>query len=178
MDKLGLVDPDGDRFDNWAYGPICHDFFHEMMRQIPDRGSLTLFDVGSGKGLPIMLAGAHGFRRVVGIELSESLCDVARSNFASYEKKTGRPVRAEIVCGDFMEHALEDEPTVFFLNNPFPGYIAKRAVIHIERSVEAHPRRVVIAYRRMPRATLAQLEASRWFRLELATPYWQIFTTR
>jgi hypothetical protein len=178
MSKLGLVDKHGERFDNWAYGPICGDFFHEMMRHVPGRSELTLYDVGSGKGLPLMLAREHGFRRVVGIELSEELCQTARTNFESYSKKTGRPVEAEVICGDFLEHRLPSEPTAFFLNNPFPHYIAKRAIEHIERSVEEDPRRVVIAYRRMPRPTLEQLEASKTFTLHLTTPYWQIFATR
>jgi hypothetical protein len=177
MWKLGLVDEKGDNFDNWAYGPICHDFFDEMMEHVPRRHELTFFDVGSGKGLPLMLAGRHGFRRVVGIELSQDLCTVARSNFARFEQATGRAVDAEIVCGDFMEHALPDEPTAFFLNNPFPHYLAKLAVEHIERSVEASPREVVIAYRRMPRPTYDQLMASKHFDLVLTTPYWQIFST-
>jgi len=178
MKELGLRDPRGADFDNWAYGPIGPDFFHEMMRPIPDRGELTFFDVGSGKGLPLMLAGDHGFRRVVGIELSRDLCDLAQRNFARYAASTGKPVAAEVLCGDFMEHELPDEPTVFFLNNPFPHYLATHAVAHIEASIRRHPRRVVLAYRRMQLPTLRQLEASPLLALHLSTPYWQIFATR
>lgn len=177
MKDLGLKDEHGDDFANWSYGPICPAFFHEMMREIEDRHELTFIDVGSGKGLPLMLAGDYGFRRIVGIEMSEELNDVARKNFVRYTASTRRPIHAEIVCGDFMKTELPAEPTVFFLNNPFPRYIATLAVAHIEESIERHPRRVVVAYRRMQEPILRQLEASPHLRLELTTPYWQIFTT-
>jgi SAM-dependent methyltransferase len=178
MKKLGLRDEHGQDFDNWAYGPICPDFFHEMMRQIPKRPELSFYDVGCGKGLPLLLAGDHGFRRVVGIELSPDLCDLAKRNIERYSASVGRPIVAAVICGDFLKQELPDEPTVFFLNNPFPHYIARLAVAHIEASIAAHPRRVVIAYRRMPLPTLRQLEASPHLALELTTPYWQIFSTR
>ncbi len=178
LKNLGLQDERGKDFDNWAYGPIGPDFFHEIMRQIPDRGELTFFDVGSGKGLALMLAGDHGFRRVTGIDLSPELCDSAKKNFERYTASSGKRVAAEILCGDFLKHELPDEPTVFFLNNPFPQYIAKLAMEHIEASIAAHPRRVVIAYRRMQLPTLRQLQASPHFELYFSTPYWHIFSTR
>jgi hypothetical protein len=178
MKKLGLEDELGDGFNNWAYGPICGDFFHEIVREIRHRGELTFFDVGSGKGLPLMLAGEHGFRRIVGIELSQALCETARTNFARYTASTGRQINAEVICSDFMKYELPNEPTTFFLNNPFPHYIARHAIRHIEESIVKHPRRVVIAYRRMQLPTLRQLEASPHLRLELTTPYWQIFSSR
>jgi 16S rRNA A1518/A1519 N6-dimethyltransferase RsmA/KsgA/DIM1 with predicted DNA glycosylase/AP lyase activity len=178
MKELGLKDDLGGTFSNWAYGPICPEFFHEIVREISNREELVFLDVGSGKGLPLMLAGDYGFRRVVGIELSEELNVVARKNFSAYTASTGKPVNAEIICGDFMKHELPNEPTAFFLNNPFPDYIATHAVTHIENSIAKHPRRVVIAYRHMQEPILRQLEASPNLRLELTTPYWQIFTTR
>lgn len=177
MSRLGLKDEHGDDFANWAYGPICPDFFREMMREIARRDELTFFDVGSGKGLALMLAGDYGFRRVAGIELSDSLNDVARKNFESYRARTGKRVNAEIICGDFMKHELPNEPTAFFLNNPFPAYIATHAVKHIEESIVKHPRRVVVAYRQAQVPILRQLQASPHLRLELTTPYWHIFTT-
>lgn len=177
MKELGLKDARCDDFSTWAYGPICPAFFHEMMREISGRHELTFVDVGSGKGLPLMLAGDYGFRRVVGIEMSEELNAVARRNFGRYTASTKKPVHAEIVCGDFMKTDLPNEPTVFFLNNPFPRDIAALAVSHIERSIARHPRRVVVAYRRMQEPVLRQLEASPQLRLELTTPYWHLFTT-
>jgi predicted RNA methylase len=178
MATLGLQDAENRDFDNWAYGPICSDFFHEMMRAIPRSGELVFFDVGTGKGLPLLLAGEHGFRRIVGIELSQELCDIAARNIEKFNARAARRVDAEIICGDFMKHDLGSEPTVFFLNNPFPSRLALPAMKHIEESIVRHHRRVVIAYRRMQAPTLRYLLASKHFKIDLTTPYWQIFSSR
>jgi hypothetical protein len=177
FDNLGLKDANGNRHDKWGYSPICPAFSHEMMRQIPRRGELTLYDIGSGKGLALILAGDHGFRRIVGIELAEDLCEVSRRNFENYAKSTGRAVNAELIAGDFMRAELPNEPTVFFLNNPFPAAIAELAMAHIERSIEANPRRVLVAYRYPNPVILQRLRSSVHLRNHLSTPYWHIFTT-
>ena len=92
-----------------------------MAEAIPARHTLTFLDVGMGKGLAVMRAREFGFRKLVGAELSQSLCDTAAKNFEAYAKSTGSPLEASIVCGDFMKIELADEPTAFFLNNPFPA---------------------------------------------------------
>jgi len=175
MDALGLDDRRGAGYDGWKYGPINQDFFGEMIRKIPHRQELTFFDVGLGKGLALMLARDLGFRRLMGVELSADLVERAKQNFAVFERSTGAPVRAELLVGDFMQVQLPREPVAFFLNNPFPDYVAEPAVRHIEALIASCPRRVVVAYRRPPASTLAQLEASPHLRRTARTPYWFIF---
>jgi hypothetical protein len=175
MDELGLTDVRGGTYDGWKYGPINQDFFHELIRKVPRRAELTFFDVGLGKGLPLMLAGRLGFRRLMGIELSAELVEKAKRNFVAFGKSTSSPVDAELLVGDFMQLELPREPVAFFLNNPFPHYVAELAVRHIEASIASCPRRVVIAYRRPPQATIEQLESSRLLRRTARTPYWCIY---
>jgi SAM-dependent methyltransferase len=177
MVDLGLKDPTGNDFEGWMYGPINHDFFDEIVRHVDGPENLTFLDVGSGKGLALILAERWGFRSLVGVELSPELVDVAQGNFTRYEKRTGRHVEAQMVVGDFMEQALKPEPTLFFLNNPFPHSIAQHAVTHILKSIEQHPRRAVIVYRRCEPRTQAMLDDSPLLREHRRTPYWKIWQT-
>jgi hypothetical protein len=177
MVDLGLTDPSGNDFEGWMYGPINHDFFDEIVRHVDGPESLTFLDVGSGKGLALMLAQRWGFRSLVGVELSRELVDVAHGNFERYTQRTGRRVDAQMVVGDFMEHPLPPEPTLFFLNNPFPHSIAQHAVAHILDSIERHPRRAIVVYRRAEPRTQALLDGSPLLREHRRTPYWKIWQT-
>jgi SAM-dependent methyltransferase len=177
MADIGCEDPRGKDFDGWMYGPINQDFFDEMLRHVERRRELTFLDVGMGKGLALMLAARWGFDALMGIELSAPLIDIARDNFGRYERKTGRRIEAQVLCGDFMELKLSDAPTLFFLNNPFPHEIAALAVAHILKSLAELPRRVVIVYRRAAAETQALLDASPLLRSERRTPYWKIWSS-
>ncbi len=174
MSELGCRDDSGKDFDGWMYGPINQDFFDEIAQQVTARHELMFCDVGMGKGLALMLADRWGFGSLVGVELSSPLVDIARVNFEKY-RASGKPFAAEAICADFMEYALPDKPTLFFLNNPFPHYIAERAVAHILKSITTHPRRVVVVYRKAPSQTQALLDASPLLMSERWTPYWKIW---
>jgi Histone methylation protein DOT1 len=105
------------RFGRWLYGPINPDFFEEMMSAIRVPFAETTFcDVGSGKGLAVLLAGSWGFKRLWGVEFSAALIERAKINASLYESKSGRRLDAEWTCGDFMQLELPPEPTLFFLN--------------------------------------------------------------
>ena len=168
-----------DQFRGWKYGPINEDFFREMMGQCPpDHENWTFLDVGSGKGLAVMLAASYPFRRIIGIDFAEELVTIARKNAAIYGQARGRPLDVEWVCADFMKYALPTEPTVLFLNNPFPPDISMFAVQHIEASLAENPRDAVIAYRRPDYRVKDFLEASPHLKLLRRTPYWMILRSQ
>jgi hypothetical protein len=175
MTELGCTDEVGKDFDGYMYGPINEDFFGEIARRVPDRAELTFCDVGMGKGLAMMLAHEWGFGRLLGVELSNVLVQIAQQNFERYRRSTGRTLEADVVCDDFMKYPLPERPTFFFLNNPFPHYLAERAVAHITSSLSAHPRRVVVAYRRAPTQTVAMLDAAPQLKVARRTPYWAMW---
>jgi Histone methylation protein DOT1 len=166
------------RFGRWLYGPINPDFFEEMMSAIRVPFAETTFcDVGSGKGLAVLLAGSWGFKRLWGVEFSAALIERAKINASLYESKSGRRLDAEWTCGDFMELELPPEPTLFFLNNPFPAEIAERAIGHLEASIKRHPRRSWILWRKPGRDIAARLDASPMWHAEQTTPFWRFYAT-
>ncbi len=52
----------------------------------------------------------------------------------------------ESICGDAVEFAFRDEPTVLFLFNPFPEWGLKKVIANLEQSLREHPRRVYVLY--------------------------------
>ncbi|HEY6909604.1 MAG TPA: class I SAM-dependent methyltransferase [Myxococcales bacterium] len=173
---LGLGAGD-ESLGEWQYGPINPDFFHEMMRAAPPhRDRLTFLDVGSGKGLALMLASQYRFRRLVGVELSAELNERAARNLARYGEKVGREVRAELLRADFLELPLPEEPTFYFFNNPFPESVGRRAA---ERTLKAAEQRETwILWRRCTLPIIDLLEASPRLDLAVATPYWRLYRSR
>lgn len=102
-------------------------------------------DMGCGKGKALLLACEYGFRRVVGVEFSAELCEIARTNLARYAQRSGFRGAAQIVHGDVLEYAIHDE-SVFFLYNPFNAVVLRALLANIGRSVRRLPRRVWLVY--------------------------------
>jgi SAM-dependent methyltransferase len=179
FDREGLGAGD-ESLGGWQYGPINPDFFREMMRAAPPhRDRLTFLDVGSGKGLALMLASEYRFRRIVGVELSAELNERAAENLAKYGAAVGREVRADLLCADFLDLPLPAEPTFYFFNNPFPESVGRRAVAHVQRALETAQRSETwILWRRCTLPIIDLLEASSRLDLAVATPYWRLYRSR
>lgn len=141
LDTSGHVDAaelgygDGERFRYEPSGWLS------LRTALPRRhvSSTDVFaDLGSGKGRVIFQAALrYGFKRVIGVELSERLNAVARRNI---ERNRGR-LRCQdvqIVTADALEWEIPDDLSVVYLHNSFVGEIFSR-VVH--RLVEFAQRR-------------------------------------
>jgi hypothetical protein len=176
LEVAGGLDPE---FGTWMYGPINPDFFHEMMKALPVRlEDYGFFDIGAGKGLALMLAGDYPFREIVGIEFSPPLVESGRRNVEIYRRATGKSFDVEWVVGDFLRYAIPPRPALYFMNAPFPHGIAEQVIRHIEASLVASPRKVVILYRKPHPTTLAYLSGSPQFEVLRRTPYWYAYASR
>lgn len=111
-----------------------------LTREAPNR--LVFYDVGCGKGRPLCVMARHAFRKVVGVELRENLCAIARQNAA---RLRGRVAPIDVMCADAADADYSDGH-VFFFFNPF-GAPTLRAVLDcIERSLRGAPRQVTLIY--------------------------------
>jgi SAM-dependent methyltransferase len=114
------------------YQPVPLKIFEEMLGCLPpDLSSFTFIDIGSGKGRALVLAARHGFRDVIGIELSPSLHRVAEKNLLRLRDSLKTTVRALNMDARLFEFPLS--PTVIFLGNPFGEEITREVVNNIER---------------------------------------------
>ncbi len=122
------------------YAPVQPARFRAAMRRLPiDPHKFTFIDIGSGKGRALILAREFGFRRVLGIEVSEKLCEIARSNAPE----------AEVRCVNALDFEPPPEDSVIHMFNPFRDPVMSMFAARIEESLETPPpHKVWVVYHR------------------------------
>jgi SAM-dependent methyltransferase len=103
-------------------------------------------DIGCGKGRVLMVAAGCGFTRLVGVEYSRELCEIARDNLSQFRRKTGLRFDAEVVEADAVDYDIPPDANVFFMFNPFYSEVLEMVAWKIARSVGQHPRKAWLIY--------------------------------
>lgn len=101
----------------------------------------AILDYGSGKGAALVRFNHFPFRRIAGIELSELLAGISRSNLKKLHLE-----HIEVIQGDATKFKQIDEFTYFYLANPFEGKIFASVIDNIIASGERKSRVVHIIY--------------------------------
>jgi SAM-dependent methyltransferase len=107
----------------------------------------VFIDLGSGMGRVVFQAAAqYQFRKVIGVELSPELHDIAERNVAANRHRL-RCRDIELRCMDAREFQIPPDVTVVFFYNPFRGAIFAAVIDNILKSYDEHPRRLRVIYR-------------------------------
>jgi tRNA1(Val) A37 N6-methylase TrmN6 len=106
----------------------------------------TFIDFGSGKGRALLLAAEFPFQRIVGVEFSRELVQIAARNIRTYRSETQRCQQIELVCTDAAAYPIPDEPAVLYFYNPFEEQVMVPVIENIRRSLEHRSRDVVVVY--------------------------------
>jgi hypothetical protein len=109
-------------------------------------GDYTFIDYGSGKGRALFLAAELPFRRIVGVEYSPQLHEVALRNVVSYRNPSRQCHDVATLLGDAVAFEIPREPIVFFFHHPFDEPIFRQVVARMEDSYQAHPRHMIVIY--------------------------------
>ena len=118
-----------------------------MIEQIMPRSkNFTFVDLGAGKGRVLLIASRWPFRKVIGVELFEPFCELARRNVRNAASRLNCIAPIEIIHADASSYVIPDGPCVFFLYNPFFGKVADGVVANILRSFETAPRDIIVLY--------------------------------
>lgn len=140
--QVGVPGENPQHADAVEYGSVDH----RNIRKSLDRLHLTpadvFVDIGCGKGRVVCLAARRPISLVVGIELFDRLCEVARQNA---ERVRGRRSPIEIHCADASAFDCS-AGTVFYLFNPFGAQTMREVLANIHRSLQSHPRPIRICY--------------------------------
>jgi SAM-dependent methyltransferase len=143
----GLISPADLGFSNpdiIEYTPVTYSCFGRLITRITiDRRRDVFLDYGCGKGRAIILAAAYPFRRIVGVELSPTLAQMARENVARVSGKLACK-DIEIVTTDATLYTNLDDVTVIFMYNPFRGAVLSRVIANIRESLLNHQRNLTI----------------------------------
>jgi 16S rRNA G966 N2-methylase RsmD len=132
--------------DAIRYAPTRARHFHALMHELGFPHGSVFVDVGSGKGKVLLMAMGYPFKRVVGIEFSSRLCNIARSNIERYcHKKRLSNIVAIHHC-DVVDYDIKADENVFYLYNPFNERVMTRFIDNIAKSQDQHPRPIWLLY--------------------------------
>lgn len=145
LSDLAIDSPNADV--GTRYGPTTQAIFEEILAGLDiDLGDFIFIDYGSGKGVTLLYASEHPFRRAVGVEFSPDLCRIAERNVAVYNTPTRKCRDLETVCMDAALYPLPSGPLLLFFNSPFGVRVVERVLETIERSLAESPRELRAAY--------------------------------
>jgi SAM-dependent methyltransferase len=105
----------------------------------------SFVDLGCGKGRVLLLASEFGFRKVVGVEISAELCEVARRN-AEVFRPPSRKSQIEVQNADATRFDFPETDLLVHMYHPFDPEITVKVFEHLGQSLAVKPRRVVVAY--------------------------------
>jgi hypothetical protein len=127
------------------YGPSD---WLDLRRALPKRdvGPKDVFvDFGSGKGRIVYQAARYPFARVIGVEISAKLNQVAQANIdRNTQKLTCQNV--ELVTVDAAAFVIPDDVTVAYFYHPFTDQTFRIVIDNIVESIDHNPRRVKLIY--------------------------------
>ena len=134
-----------------GYQPTEPAAFHEMLQALQQQAGvnfdeLTFIDFGSGKGRTLLMASDYPFRKIVGVELLQSLHAIAQENIQTYKSESQKCFAIESVLGDATEFVFPDEPLLLYLFNPLPESGMRRALANLAGSLAKRPRPAFLVY--------------------------------
>lgn len=130
------------------YAPLQYPKFRRLMRaaQPFDPAHYTFIDYGAGKGRALVLASTMGFRRVVGVELFESLCGEARRNIEALAMRDHRAAGIELLCMDAAAYVPPMGNLFCYFYNPFDAVVMAKVLARLDEACRMSPRRIIVAY--------------------------------
>jgi SAM-dependent methyltransferase len=103
-------------------------------------------DLGCGKGRVVLVAAQFPFQRVVGVDISPDLTEVARRNIQVFPRASTRCRDIEVQNADATRFEFPESNVLLHLYHPFDSEVTAAVLRRLEASVVARPRQVRIAY--------------------------------
>jgi SAM-dependent methyltransferase len=146
LDTAGRVNqPEHDHPDRLLYFPSSWNVLPRALRFLGVSEGDVFVDFGCGKGRVLHQAARRPFRRVIGVEISPALAEIARANLAA-RRHQHRCGGVEIVASDAMEFPIPDDLTIAYLFHSFRGRVLDAVLRGIVNSIDRQPRRVHLIY--------------------------------
>jgi SAM-dependent methyltransferase len=104
-------------------------------------------DFGCGKGRVLLCAAEYPFARVIGVEISPRLSEIARRNVARARERSRLGCQdIEIVTSDVVDFVPPDEMTHAYFYYPFVGETRRRVLESITASLERRHRELTMIW--------------------------------
>ena len=143
--SISVESVQGDYGENNGYGGSHWLPVRRVLRKLKPGPQDVFVDLGSGKGIVLLIAGQLPFRRVIGVDIDEGLNRSAKENI---ERAAGRLRAGEVtsVAASVLEWPVPDDLSVVYMFNPFTGETFREAMQHIFDSYDRNPRELRILY--------------------------------
>ena len=128
-------------YQNYGYDPTPYVVLEEMVKLDLLNSDDTVLDYGCGKGRVGFFLNSEVGCKVIGLDHSQRLLDMAYKNLESYEKTED----ISFVHSKAEEY-IPDEANCFYFFNPFSSKIFRQVLRRIGQSVERNPRDVLIFF--------------------------------
>lgn len=126
----------------------CNDHQHsggpaleQALRDLALPRNTVAMDLGAGMGIAALTL-ERFYRKVIGVELSAELVEIARRNLARV-----RSQRVEIFCADARTFDGMDDVGLVYMFNPFTTPVMVSVLENLNRSIERSRRPVTILYK-------------------------------
>jgi SAM-dependent methyltransferase len=158
MTQLGITNP-----GHAEYAPSVFRDFQMILDRLAIRdGTEVLVDFGSGKGRALIMAARCPFRRIIGVEFSPELNDIAVRNLET-ARHTFRCRDVSTVVADAARYDVPDDVTVAYFNNPFDRPLFDQVLDRLRASLARRPRRFRLVLNYYPDSPLIDaVRESEW----------------
>jgi SAM-dependent methyltransferase len=103
----------------------------------------TFVDIGCGKGCTLLVASRFPFRKIVGVEFADELCQIAQNNVRNYIGPRACK-NISVLRMDATEFCFPDGPLLVYFFNPFHLSVMERVLSNLSQSLAARPRPVTL----------------------------------
>ncbi len=103
-------------------------------------------DFGSGKGRALLVAASFAFQRIIGVEASPALNDVALQNIARYRADHQSCRAIEARCMDCLDFELPDENIVLYMYHPFAASVLREVLTRVAQRFSRSSKEIYIVY--------------------------------
>lgn len=145
LGRVSLEDLGIQAADSIWYEPSEWFSVGRAIRSLPVALNDVFIDFGSGKGRVLLIAAQLPFKRMIGVELSSELNDLARQNVARTTLRL-RCGNIELVTADSVNYEVPDDVTVAYFYSPFISVTFSKVLDNLIRSVDRSPRPLRILY--------------------------------
>lgn len=130
-------------FGYWGSQPSC---VRSSLAHIPALETFRFVDLGCGKGRCLLVATEFPFRGIVGVELSDSMAELARRNAEIFARNFPERTRVQVDVADACTYRWPEGNLVIYLYNPFGEEVLAKVIASIERAVAEGSREIYVIY--------------------------------
>jgi SAM-dependent methyltransferase len=141
------------------YGCLAYDTYFKILDRLELQPEDVVVDIGCGKGRVVCVAATYRVKEVIGVDIDPRLLALGQANGRRMRNRRA-PVR--FACQSAADFDF-DPVSVVVLISPFGEATMEKTLARIERSLEARPRSLRIAYGNPVLSPM--LAAKRWLKL-------------